>query len=273
MRRFLLSVLMCAAASGAQAADLPDFPVLRGGFTDGFTGPRVNWQGVYVGGQGGFGTSDMNFTGATSSVVAHLLADTAIENSGQVSSWPVGGRESVHGNGIGGFVGYNSQWDDVVLSVELNYMHGKFGGTQSDSLSRFFTDSNGTVDSVTNQSIASMQISDMGTLRGRAGYALGVFLPYAFGGVALGQANIIRAARIFGNLFFPLPAPGTNVPFDVSATDAKNSHFIYGYPAGVGVDVMLLSCLFLRAEWEYVRFTSSIDTDINTFKLGLGYKF
>lgn len=269
MRRFLLSVVMCVAVSAAQAADLPDLPILRGGYADSLTS-RVNWQGVYVGGQGGFGTSDMNFTGATQSVAAHLLADTAIENSGQVSSWPVGGKVSVHGDGIGGFVGYNSQWDDIVLSVELNYMHGKFGGTETDSLSRFFTDSNGTVDSVTNQSIASMQISDMGTLRGRAGYAWGVFLPYAFGGVALGQANIIRTAHIFGNQFI---APATNVPFDVSATDAKNSHFIYGYSAGLGVDVMLLSCLFLRAEWEYVRFTSSIDTDINTFKLGLGYKF
>src|SRR2546430_12171455 len=52
MRRFLLSVLMCAAASGAQAADLPDFPVLRGGFTDGFTTPPVNWRGFYIGGAG-----------------------------------------------------------------------------------------------------------------------------------------------------------------------------------------------------------------------------
>jgi opacity protein-like surface antigen len=264
----LLSVLICAAVSGARAADLSDLPILRGGFTDGLS-TRVNWQGVYVGGQGGFGTSDMNFTGATQSIAAHLLADTAIENSGQVSSWPVGGKVSVHGNGIGGFVGYNSQWDDIVLSIELNYMHGKFGGTESDSLSRFFVDSNRTTDTVTYQSIASMQVSDMGTLRGRAGYALGVFLPYAFGGVALGQANIIRTAHIFGTQV----NGGINVPFDVSATDAKNSHFIYGYSAGLGVDVMLLSCLFLRAEWEYIRFTSSIDTDINTFKVGLGYKF
>jgi outer membrane immunogenic protein len=36
---------------------------------------------------------------------------------------------------------------------------------------------------------------------------------------------------------------------------------------------MLISCLFLRAEWEYVRFTSAIDTSVNTFKVGLGYKF
>jgi outer membrane immunogenic protein len=41
----------------------------------------------------------------------------------------------------------------------------------------------------------------------------------------------------------------------------------------VGVDMMLVSCLFLRAEWEYIRFTSAVDTDINTFRVGLGYKF
>ncbi len=53
------------------------------------------------------------------------------------------GKESVHGSGIGGFIGYNSQWDDVVLGVELNYMHGKFGGSQSDSMSRIFDDGTG----------------------------------------------------------------------------------------------------------------------------------
>jgi outer membrane immunogenic protein len=272
MRRFLLSVVMCAAASAAQAADLSDLPILRGGYADGLTTARVNWQGVYVGGQGGVGTSNMNFTGATQQLASRLLFDTAIENAGGVAEWPLLGKESVHGSGIGGFIGYNSQWDDVVLSVELNYMHGKFGGSQSDSMSRIFDDGTGAQDTVTNQSFASFAISDMGTLRGRAGYAWGVFLPYVFGGVALGQADIVRTARIFGNQFNPGPPP-QNFPFDVSSTDAQNSHLIYGYSAGLGMDVMLISCLFLRAEWEYVRFTSSIDTSVNTFKVGLGYKF
>jgi opacity protein-like surface antigen len=48
---------------------------------------------------------------------------------------------------------------------------------------------------------------------------------------------------------------------------------IYGYSAGLGVDVMLIAGLFMRAEWEYVRFSSSIDTQINTVRAGLGYKF
>ena len=62
MRRFVLAAMMFGAASGAHAADMPDFPALRGGFTDGLNTARVNWQGFYVGGQASYGsiTSDRN---------------------------------------------------------------------------------------------------------------------------------------------------------------------------------------------------------------------
>jgi opacity protein-like surface antigen len=39
------------------------------------------------------------------------------------------------------------------------------------------------------------------------------------------------------------------------------------------VDINLIQGLFMRAEWEYVRFTTKIDTNINTVRAGLGYKF
>ena len=51
------------------------------------------------------------------------------------------------------------------------------------------------------------------------------------------------------------------------------NHLIYGYTAGLGIDVDLIGGLFMRAEWEYVRFTSQVDTSINTVRAGLGYKF
>jgi opacity protein-like surface antigen len=90
----------------------------------------------------------------------------------------------------------------------------------------------------------------------------------------MGQADIIRTARIFGDQINPSAAPGfQDVPFDLTGTDAKNSHFIYGYSGGLGVDVMLVSCLFLRAEWQYARFAAPIDTAVNTVHVGLGYKF
>jgi opacity protein-like surface antigen len=274
MRRLLLAAMMFGAVSGAQAADMPDLPILRGAFTDGLSSSKVNWQGVYFGAHGGLGSSDMNFTGATQSIAAHLLNQTAIEAFGGVSTWPIGGKISTHGKGIGAFVGYNSQWDDVVLGLEFNYMHGKFGGSQTDSMSRFFGAGGGYTDQVTYEGTGTMRISDIGSLRARVGYAVSSFLPYMFGGVALGQADIIRTAHIFGNQINPNVAPPfNNVPFDLIGTDAKNSHLIYGYSFGLGVDVQLIACLFMRAEWEYIRFTSAVDTSINTVRAGLGYKF
>jgi outer membrane immunogenic protein len=274
MRRFLLAAAMFGTVSGAQAADMPDLPFLRGAFTDGLTTAKVNWQGFYVGGQAGLGTSDMNFTGATKTIAAHLLFGTAIDNIGGVSSWPLGGKVSTHGNGIGAFAGYNAQWEDVVLGVEFSYMHGKFGGSQTDSMSRFFDAGGGYTDSVTYDAIGKVTVSDMASARLRAGYAYGSFLPYLFGGVALGRADIIKTAHIYGNQINPNVAPPfDNVPFDLSATDARNSQLIYGYSFGLGVDVMLCAGLFLRAEWEYNRFTSAIDTTVNTGRVGLGYKF
>jgi opacity protein-like surface antigen len=36
---------------------------------------------------------------------------------------------------------------------------------------------------------------------------------------------------------------------------------------------MLVGGLFARAEYEYQRVTSNIETNINTVRLGVGYKF
>ncbi len=274
MRKFLMATAMLGMAHGAQAADMPDLPVLRGAFSDGVSSSQVNWQGYYIGAQAGYGRSDMNFAGATRAVTARMLDGLAIEQDGQVSQWPVMGKASQNGNGFGGFVGYNSQWDDVVIGVELSYLHGKFGGTQSGSVGRSFVDSLGYTDGVTNYGLSSMSITDIGTFRARAGYAFGSFLPYMFGGVALGQADIIRTARVFGQSVNVNAAPGFQyISFDHNKTDAQYSHLLYGYSAGLGVDVNLIGGLFLRAEWEYIRFSSAVDTSINTVRAGLGYKF
>ena len=65
----------------------------------------------------------------------------------------------------------------------------------------------------------------------------------------------------------------TAICVTLSATQAQHNHLIYGYSAGLGVDVNLIGGLFMRAEWEYIRFTSAVDTSINTVRAGLGYKF
>lgn len=266
MRRILVAAAMTVGM--AQASLAADLPVLRGGFVDDYPGPAVvDWQGVYIGGHAGWGRSDMNFTGATRPAIASLLANTEVENQMGVSQWPLMGKESARGNGYGGFVGYNTQWDDVVIGVEANYMHGKFGGTSTDSMARSFrVDSTGNTYDVNASSVAAIEINDIGTVRARAGYAVGAFLPYIFGGVAFGQADIVRGAVV------EVVQNGVLLPL-FTAIDVQKSHLLYGYTAGLGVDVNLYAGLFLRAEWEYIRFTSAIDTNINTVRAGLGYKF
>jgi opacity protein-like surface antigen len=58
----------------------------------------------------------------------------------------------------------------------------------------------------------------------------------------------------------------------IGARSGEN-HLVYGYTAGLGIDINLMAGLFVRAEWEYVRFTQQVDANINTMRLGLGYKF
>src|SRR3954452_23207243 len=186
MRRLLLAAAMLGTVSAAHAADLSDLPILRGSFTDGLSKSGVNWQGSYIGAQGGYGSSDENFNGSTRNMMAALLADTLIESEMGVSQWNLGlGKASRRSTGYGFFAGYNSQWDDVVLGLEASYLHGSFGGSATASEARSNQLSDGNVHSVTASSTVSIAIKDMATFRGRAGYAFGSFLPHMFGGLAL----------------------------------------------------------------------------------------
>jgi opacity protein-like surface antigen len=265
---------MWGTVSAAQAADLPDLPILRGSFTDGLTRSNVNWQGFYAGGQGGYGASDEHFSGTNSTMLAALLDHNVIQQM-DVANWNLGlGGNSRRSSGYGAFFGYNAQWDDVVLGLEVSYMHGSFGGSSTafKELVSGSALSDGAFHDVAVTSSASIAISDMATFRGRAAYAWGCFLPYIFGGFALGKADIARSVTV--NDAVATSASGPFIPLvPLSATDAVHNHLIYGYTAGLGVDVNLVGGLFARAEWEYVRFTSQVDTNINTVRAGLGYKF
>jgi outer membrane immunogenic protein len=275
MRSLVVAVLVSGMVSAAHAADLPDLPILRGGLSEGLSNSRLNWDGYYIGAQGGYGSSDENFNGSTSAMTAALLADTLVESEMRVSTWNPGfGKQSSRSSAWGVFAGYNSQWDDVVLGVEGSYMHGKFGGIASSSRTLVSSAalSDGNFHSVTATQSSQISISDMATIRGRAGYALGCFLPYAFVGLALGNADIGQSVTVQDRISPTFAGPyAALVP--LSADNLQHNHLIYGYSAGLGVDVNLVGGLFARAEYEYVRFTSTVDTSINTVRAGIGYKF
>jgi outer membrane immunogenic protein len=272
MRGFLLAAAIVGTATAAQAADMPDF--LRGSFTAPVA--RTNWQGFYIGGQASYGAADMDFTNSGQDLLKKLLNNVDVEQQFNISSWPLQQKTNTQNSGFGGFAGYNAQWTDVVVGVELNYIHGKFSSSSSGSQARTFFFPTDYQTQAFVSSSSAMTITDFGSLRVRGGYALGCFLPYLFGGVALGQANINRRAdstlfyQYVGTQIPRLPDIG---PVSDSLTDTANAHFIYGYAGGLGIDVMLFANLFVRAEWEYLRFTAPVDTTVNTVRAGIGYKF
>jgi outer membrane immunogenic protein len=276
MRRLLMVAAMCGMVSGAQAADMPDLPFLRGSFTDGLSTATVNWGGAYIGGHASHGAADMDFTNSGKDLLEKLLNNVDLEAQFNISQWPLAGKAHTQSSGFGGFIGYNFQFTEAIIGVELNYTHGNFFGSNSGSQSRVFQFPTDYVTSATASSSASMKITDYGSLRARAGYPVGNFLPYGFVGLALGQANINRRADVdlryqyVGATLPPLP----NYGGAWGMTDNANSHFITGFAGGVGIDIMMYAGLFLRAEWEHLRFSAKdVETSVNTVKAGLGYKF
>jgi opacity protein-like surface antigen len=278
MRRVLLAAaVMIAMSASTRAADMPD--VLRGSL--GGYSPVTNWQGFYVGGQYGYGSSDAHFSGSNTSMVSSLVQNNVIQEMG-VAEWNLQlGGVSARSSGYGAFAGYNWQWEDVVAGIEMSYLHGSFGGSTSAQAGPLVSGplSDGNFHTVTVISSDSIAITDMATFRARAGYAYGIFLPYVFGGFALGNGNITQAVDItdhWGATLATSIAPcGTAglVCASLHADNTLHNHLIYGYTAGLGMDIKLVGGLFMRAEWEYARFVDQIEVNMNTVRAGLGYKF
>jgi outer membrane immunogenic protein len=282
MRRFLLAAAMFATMTCAQAADMPDF--LRGGF-----GPPAvrNWAGWYVGGQADYTVANIDLGHSQQSLIDFILRNTLIQ--GPVDGLTLFGRHHEQTFGYGAFVGRNWQWDDVVLGVEANYVHmNDLTAFEQNSIARRFdnpfgqTLPTGHVNefNVTVAGTAQMQIKDVMTFRGRAGWVCGDFLPYMFGGLAVGRLATSRFASVttVETDIDNTVTPSTTTLLSVltgSASDARGNTYAPGWTAGLGTEFAIFGNLFARVEWEYVRFITVKDmrSEMNSGHLGIGYKF
>ncbi|TAK48962.1 MAG: porin family protein [Xanthobacteraceae bacterium] len=275
MRRFVMAMVLAGIAQGAEAGSWLDVPILRGDIADVPVARQVIWQGPYVGGQASYGSANMDSASGTSDLVAFLLRNTTIENEFAVSQWQLMGQKATSNSGFGGFAGYNWQWGEAVLGLEANYLHSEFAAGISDSMTRMFTTSDGYLNTVTVDSTAAMTVKDILSFRARAAWATGDYLPYAFGGVAIGRADLIRSATVTadGTYVGSASPPPPPYSYAITASDSQINRIIYGYAAGLGLDFMLFGGVFARVEWEHTRFASPVDVQINTVRGALGMRF
>jgi opacity protein-like surface antigen len=260
----------------AVAADLDDM-VIRGSESWQPDVPTyVRWDGLYGGGQAGYTSANTDLTNSRPAVNALAASAAPALVTGLPATFPAFGQQTSHNTNYGFFFGYNWQFEAVVLSTEFNFSHTSQIATQSATFpsgvsAPFVVNFNGANYNVGVAGTASSHITDYATVRGRAGYLIGNFMPYAMIGVAAGRADTTQTVTV--SAIQTVPPFATLGPF---VATSPRSPVIYGYTAGVGVDVALLSHLFVRAEYEFVQFfpySSGTVAALNTFRVGAGLKF
>ena len=275
MRRLLVALGLLASISSAGAADY-ELPTLRGAEPV-VPPPRAccrPWGGFYVGGQVGYGVASMDFATSTTDLVAHMLRELALEAQVRPSDWQVLGKADVGSGSYGFFMGYNIEWENLILAFELNYSRTNFFADAPVSPIGRVVSAGGNTYALTLTGGASMRITDMATVRARAGFEIGNFLPYFMIGAAAGRADLARTATAFGTETIP-GAPPIVTPFFFTESEVKNGAYIFGWSAGGGLDVMVMPNVFLRGEYEYVAFSPvwEIKSNVQTVRGGLGFKF
>jgi outer membrane immunogenic protein len=280
MRRVLFATTAAGLALGILSAGAADYPS-RQPMYEPASAPAddFQWGGLYGGIHAGVTNGDFRLGNvaqemATNAYSNHIAQDLAVSIARLTTSG------SDQQNAIGGFIGYNWLWENVVVGLELDYTHMQDKLTFFDAYSDSRRSDRGLFsDSINYTASARSQLGDYAILKLRAGYPVGRFLPFFTAGA------VVAKQRVSGNYTSTYNEltldPGTGAitgvnvgPITHNATVGK-SGFNLGGAFGAGVDFAVLDNLFLRAEYQWLGFTDyrGARTTANSFRLGAGVKY
>jgi outer membrane immunogenic protein len=185
----------------------------------------IQWAGLYIGLNGGVGWEryDQSITGGNA-------LSQGIVNSGFVPN-----HLDTRGPGglVGGTIGYNWQFGNVVVGPEVDFDYSTIRGSDAQQLALgpFSLTTNG-----------SQRTSWLATFRARAGYLVTPStLLYLTGGGALGHVNSATSVALV-TPFAPLNATAA-----VDQTDTK-----FGWVIGAGIEQQLRNNWSIKSEYRYV---------------------
>ncbi|MCJ2114357.1 porin family protein [Methylobacterium sp. WL30] len=300
--RALLAALSLAGPTTARAADL-DYDFLRGpDYDPPVAVTAIDWSGVYVGGHGGYSSAALGFQRSYQPLIIQQTHNSTAESDFGASNLLTSKPRRVGDVSFGGYAGYNVQFDDVVLGIEVDYTSFGRSGSSSDGISRFKTNSLGYLETVSLNGASSTKINDFGTIRARAGYAFGNLLPYVTGGFAIGRARIADGVFIEDSGYnattynanqaltvgkpayvenfgyragtFSQTDPTTGVPYSTYVSKSKTKT-VGGVALGGGLEYAITPSILLRAEYQYVLFNDfdGHRANLNTVRGGAAVKF
>jgi outer membrane immunogenic protein len=278
MRWVICAAFLIALAPSAFAADLD---ILRGSQT---VGPAMftRWTGFYAGGHYDYSSGNADFSKATQPLLAFSLRELQLESVANPSQWQVlSGNNAAHASGFGGFAGYNTQWQDLIIGVEADYTHAPFSAVAINTPIGRVVPIGTSLYSVNITGSGSLDVTDFGSLRARFGYVFGNFLPYGFAGLALGRGSYAVSSEVSGQQstatppVLPCTVGPTCVDFDFLNSTAKSSTLLYGFAVGGGFDMAVTQNIFVRAEYEFIQFApvANITATVSSARVGAGFKF
>ncbi|MFZ0847459.1 MAG: outer membrane beta-barrel protein [Pseudolabrys sp.] len=265
--------LLALAFADRASADWLDTTGLRGTLS-----PQSysRWDGVNFGATFGFSNMNTDFGNSASSLIAYSLRDTTIESELAPSNWTTLPNTTTNGRQYGGFIGYNMQWEQLVIGFQGAYNRvSSLQTSASDHINRISTTSDTYANTIDITAQSSVKLIDYATFGARLGYAMGQFLPYAVIGGAAGRFNYATTETTIYSGTSTTANPPSYGPNSDTQSNSKNNAVVGGFMVGLGVDVAVLPNVFLRAEWEFVAFApvGGIRTDTNTGRVGVGIKF
>jgi outer membrane immunogenic protein len=247
----------------------------------------IDWSGFYAGGTASYVNASLNrdnLQGQTDPLLSRLVRGSIVETG--VNAMPLIDQGSYRTNrmGFGAFAGYNWTADGAVFGLEADYTRASIDNEITGARSGRVTGS-GTPETTyewTANTSKRSKITDFGTIRARLGYAYGNFMPFFTGGIALARSAETRSANIAGVQYlasdgycdFALSCGRTRyTPSSIS--EGNRAKLNVGYAVGLGFDYAFSNNIFVRAEFQHIRFpdVSSTTMQINQARVGAGGKF
>ncbi|GEP08819.1 outer membrane protein [Methylobacterium gnaphalii] len=302
MRKLTIGFLALSALgvmSTAHAADFAD-DYLRGADYEPVTTQIIDWSGFYIGGHGGYSSAALGFKNVYQEMISNALHDSFAETDFGASTLLRTGPVRRDRTTFGAIVGYNFQFDDAVIGIEGDYTLFAGGGISNDSIGRTLNRADGVLETISLTGSSSTRVQDYGTIRARAGYAFGSFLPFVTGGLAIGRATVADRVTYqsygfdrtafnanqtatsglpqyvynFGYRSFDPTNPAGSIPATNLLTRAKTK-VVGGISLGGGIEYAITSNFLLRGEYQYVLLNDldGHQLNLNTVRAGAAYKF
>ena len=286
MRSVICALALLALPTSAilpTSAMADDFNILRG------TVATTNWGGFYAGGQVGADYNGVDFSSLAGPDLSKISTFSSVFDNIPLTSFPRLGALDTAKASYGFYLGYNVQYEDVVVGLELDVNKASLNASQTDSQthSYFITANSTTYDTAyTVNSTGTVSIKNYGLINGRVGYVAGQFLPYMFGGLSIAQVNASSSVNVNVcgqatpyTCANPPPAstppPPATLGGNWTVSDNNSGKYYFGFDAGVGLQWMMMPHVFLRGELQYIRFGSpdAIKLGATSARAGAGIQF